>query len=189
MKKLYLIPLALILAGCGASDIKNSINDAKDTIVNSANALKDSTKSSSSPQDAVNRHNEIRAELYSDAPMVWDDTVAQTAQEYAEYLAKSGKFEHDSGSGYGENLYASSIPHDSYISAINSWYSEKKYYDYDTNSCQKGKVCGHYTQIIWKSSTHLGCGKATYKKGNFLGGTIIVCRYDPPGNFIGEKPY
>ena len=142
-------------------------------------------------QIAVDEHNKIRNELYQDAPISWDDTVAQTAQDYANYLAKTGKFEHDSSirGEYGENIammYSSSNP---YKDAIDMWASEKPYYHYDTNSCDSGEVCGHYTQIIWKNSTYLGCGKAKYQTGRYEGYWIVVCRYAPPGNYIGERPY
>jgi len=36
---------------------------------------------------------------------------------------------------------------------------------------------GHYTQVVWKSTTHLGC--ATY-------GRHLVCQYGPSGNFKGR---
>lgn len=44
---------------------------------------------------------------------------------------------------------------------------------------------GHYTQCLWKSSTHCGLGKAQDAKG----GTYIVGRYSPPGNWTGQTPY
>ncbi|MDQ7047306.1 MAG: CAP domain-containing protein [Sulfurovum sp.] len=87
------------------------------------------TETSSSPtstsKEAVDRHNEIRAEVFSGADVIWSDEIATTAQEYANYLAVTGKFEHDTNSGYGENLYASSRSA-GYVDAINSWYDEKK---------------------------------------------------------------
>ncbi|NEW59957.1 hypothetical protein GSY74_01560, partial [Sulfurovum sp. bin170] len=83
-------------------------------------------------------------------------------------------------------LYASSTD-DSYIKAVDSWHGEKADYNYEKNSCSA--VCGHYTQVVWKQTTEIGCAKATYQKGNFKGGTIVVCRYNPAGNMGGEKPY
>ncbi|KAI8469403.1 MAG: CAP domain-containing protein [Monoraphidium minutum] len=37
----------------------------------------------------------------------------------------------------------------------------------------------HFTQIVWKGSTQLGCGFAS-------GCKMLVCRYSPPGNMIGS---
>jgi pathogenesis-related protein 1 len=69
--------------------------------------------------------------------------------------------------------------------AIDSWGSEKENYSYATNSCAAGKVCGHYTQIIWESTTEIGCGTAVCADNT----QIWVCNYSPAGNFVGKKPY
>jgi pathogenesis-related protein 1 len=80
--------------------------------------------------------------------------------------------------------------------AIDAWATEAYYYDYSTNSTNTlGKPVGHYTQIIWKNTTKVGCGKAISKKYKFFDGNQdvyyewVVCRYSPPGNVAGEKPY
>ncbi len=137
--------------------------------------------------DALNAHNKIRAEVFSGHQLVWSDELADSAQEYANELAQSGEFRH-SGWGYGENLYASSWS-STLSDAVWSWYKEKDYYDYATNSCADGKQCGHYTQIVWQDTTEVGCGKAVYQTGNYKGWTVTVCQYNPPGNYIGEWPY
>ncbi len=138
-------------------------------------------------EDAIRKHNDIRAELYSGSTLEWNQTLALSAQKYADILASNGTFEH-SGWGYGENLYASSYE-SLYSDAINVWYDEKDNYNYADNSCIPGTQCGHYTQMIWKNTNEFGCGKAIYQSGQYQGWTVIVCQYDPPGNYIGEKPY
>jgi len=37
---------------------------------------------------------------------------------------------------------------------------------------------------VWVKSTKLGVGKAQRKSG----GTVLVFRYSPPGNFLGQFP-
>ncbi len=138
---------------------------------------------------AVDRHNAIRQELYSGADMSWSEEIATSAQAYADVLGASGVMEHDaSNDKYGENL-AIATYNISYADSTDLWYSEKPYYDYASNSCLPDKVCGHYTQIIWKNSTQLGCGSSNVETGRFEGGIIVVCRYSPPGNWIGQQPY
>ena len=44
--------------------------------------------------------------------------------------------------------------------------------------------CGHYTQVVWANTLSVGCGVAVCPTG-----TIVVCNYAPPGNYVGEKPY
>ena len=71
-----------------------------------------------------------------------------------------------------------------------SWASEASNYDYASNACSG--TCGHYTQIVWRGSTELGCGIASCSKNSPFSGfsdwTFVVCNYDPPGN-SGGKPY
>lgn len=144
----------------------------------------------SDQEKAVARHNEIRKEVFSNSDLIWSVEVAQSAQAYADSLAQSGKWEHDTPANnlYGENLFTASYQVD-YVDAINSWYGEKPYYNYADNRCQSSKVCGHYTQMIWKNSTEVGCGIAQYTTGSYKDWLVVVCRYNPPGNYIGEKPY
>ncbi|SHO80814.1 Pathogenesis-related protein 1C precursor [hydrothermal vent metagenome] len=179
--KITILLASLLFISCSVSSVEDELG-GDNNIKTSENNLNNST---SDIDRAVSRHNEIRAEVFNGSSVVWSDTVATTAQDYANYLASTGKWEHDN-SGYGENLYAASET-PSYVDAINSWYEEKSDYNYQDNSCNG--VCGHYTQIVWKNTTEIGCGKAVYTTGNMRGYTVIVCRYNPPGNYIGEKPY
>ena len=48
--------------------------------------------------------------------------------------------------------------------------------------------CGHYTQVVWRNTTEIGCGVATCKEGA-LTWDIWICNYAPPGNIAGQKPY
>ena len=45
-------------------------------------------------------------------------------------------------------------------------------------------MVGHYTQVVWENTTHVGCGR---KKCTDM--IIITCNYWPGGNFVGRKPY
>ncbi|SFV62830.1 SCP-like family protein [hydrothermal vent metagenome] len=180
--KITILLASLLFAGCSASSIKDEI--VKDNVpIKENNVINNLT---SDIDRAVSRHNEIRAEVFNGSSVVWSDTVATTAQDYANYLANTGNWEHDISSGYGENLYVTS-ENPSYEEAINYWYQEKKNYNYENNSCNG--TCGHYTQIIWKDTTEIGCGKAIYTTGNMKNWTVVVCRYNPAGNYIGDRPY
>lgn len=66
-----------------------------------------------------------------------------------------------------------------------SWGAEKADYNYAANSCADGEMCGHYTQMVWKSSTEMGCGMAFCSDDS----QVWVCNYRPPGNYAGRKPY
>ncbi len=141
-------------------------------------------------------HNIIRKQL-GIAPLVWSDTLAEYADNWAGQLAGNNdcRLRHSRTRLYGENLYQASAVQWSdgkrevqKISAqhvVQRWQREEQNYDHTTKKCQKGALCGHYTQIIWKNTKKVGCGMAICADK----GQVWVCTYDPPGNFIGEPAY
>lgn len=130
----------------------------------------------------VDRHNFYRSEV-GIADIQWSEDLARSAQEWADELGEDCGFQH-SGSQYGENIWKGTAGAFSIDDVVDSWGSEKADYDYDSNTCASGAVCGHYTQIVWENTTKVGCGVVTCD-----GYDLWVCQYDPPGNYVGEKPY
>ncbi|VUC29251.1 unnamed protein product [Clonostachys rosea] len=139
-----------------------------------------STDLTTDEQAALDAHNTARAAVGS-PDLIWDASLASDAQAWADHLASLGKLEHSSGSGQGENLYMQSGSNDPFLNAVNAFNSEKSDY---TGGVIDSTNYSHYTQVVWKKTTHLGMAKAT---GN--GGTWVVARYSPPGNYLGELPY
>ncbi|KDP37598.1 hypothetical protein JCGZ_06941 [Jatropha curcas] len=135
-----------------------------------------------SHQDYVNAHNTARAAV-GGGPVTWDNTVAAYARNYASQHIGNCRLVH-SGGRYGENLAGSSGDL-SGTAAVQLWVDEKVFYDYNSNTCAAGQVCGHYTQAVWRNSVRIGCAKG---KGH-NGGTFITCNYDPPSNYVGRRPY
>lgn len=123
------------------------------------------------------------------APLSWSATVAASAQAWA----NTCQYFHQSGQPYGENLAAFSVGTATALQATQLWVNERSSYDYATNTCAPAAICGHYTQLVWRTTTHVGCGRAVCNTGSPFGGsgtwTFVVCRYDPPGNFNGQRPY
>ncbi len=146
--------------------------------------------------DMVAAHNALRDEVGSQH-LKWSLKLADTAQAWADTLKtrQACKVVYSHAPGAGENLYwASALTYSTGkvellpISAPQttaSWGSEKKNYSYDTNSCAVGKVCSHYTQLVWKKSTEIGCGKAICSDQS----QVWVCQYAPAGNYVGQSPY
>jgi pathogenesis-related protein 1 len=128
----------------------------------------------------------------------WDDALATASQTYANTLARTtcGAIDHDANRGdVGENLSQgsttdASAPPQSGADAVTSWVAEKSDYSYESNTCAPEKVCGHYTQVVWRDTTKVGCGRATCTAGDFIN-TVWVCRYSPAGNMNIDttKPY
>lgn len=172
--------------GGGSNDGGGSTNDG----ASSANGGGEPSGEPAGMEGMTEAHNQVRRNVSPAAAtpipdLVWDPAIAAVAQAYAEGCV----FEH-SGGDYGENLFANYGSNASPADVVNSWASEVEDYDYDNNSCSG--VCGHYTQVVWADSRKLGCGVATCNENSPFGENPWfnwVCNYDPPGNFVGEKPY
>jgi uncharacterized protein YkwD len=115
----------------------------------------------------------------------WSDELAEYAQNWADKLAKKCNMYHSSGP-YGENIYWTSGTA-SETEIVDYWATEQKYFNHRNPTYKKGsgRKSGHYSQIIWRSTTHVGGAVANCKHG----GQIWVCNYDPHGNIIGRKAY
>jgi uncharacterized protein YkwD len=129
----------------------------------------------------IRAHNAVRSRSKL-PPLVWSDKVAAMAQQWAEALLARNQFTHRPNSAYGENPFEINGALASPARVVGDWASEVRNYDYRTNSCKS--VCGHYTQIIWRDTKELGCGVARNARRE-----IWVCDYDPPGNWVGRRPF
>jgi pathogenesis-related protein 1 len=144
--------------------------------------------SQNSPQDFVDAHNAARTDVGVE-PVSWNDTVAAWAEAYAELRRADCQLIHSpEGRPYGENLFGGSGTNWTAADAVNEWVSEKQYYDHDSNTCSgpAGASCEHYTQVVWRDSTAIGCARVICIGVDAVG---IICSYNPPGNLDGQSPY
>lgn len=147
-------------------------------------------------------HNQVRAMVDTSGiaggplpPMAWDPDLAAHAHTYASMCVDSdgnGLVDHSSFSyrqnaaGYayvGENIFASGSSMASATQAVEVWAGEKGNFTYP-DGCQG--VCGHYTQIVWRTSVNLGCANVTCSGLQYKG--VVLCQYGPGGN-SGGAPY
>ncbi|CAI5964520.1 unnamed protein product [Closterium sp. NIES-64] len=134
----------------------------------------------------LEEHNKARQEV-GVPDLAWDDGVAATSQEWANELASKGcPLEHGGAEGLGQNLYwlspARLTPEED-RGAVQSWVEEKADWTPSPipDRCADGKMCGHYTQVVWHDTTHVGCASAQCPDGSGM----WVYDYSPPGNFVG----
>ncbi len=150
-------------------------------------------------QAVVAEHNKIRAEAGVTKPLSYSSKLAKSAQRWADHLKNKHacQMQHSDTKGiYGENLYWASpliwsdgrreLRKVTPKEVIASWGKEKADYDHASNSCAQGAECGHYTQIVWRETTKVGCGFAVCSDSREQ---VWVCHYSPAGNIVGEKPY
>jgi pathogenesis-related protein 1 len=157
-------------------------------------------------QAIVLEHNMIRAAVnrgdYYEQPraeppiplVVWDPLIAAKAQEYADSMD-------DWSQGHSSSEFRTykSTYHDGYhgenMAIGGGRYAEPAYFvaegwgSSEAQGCLLSDCGGHYTQIVWRDTIAIGCGR---KEGvTFDGnvGTLTVCEYGPGGNINGRSPY
>lgn len=144
---------------------------------------------SSTAKTLLDRHNFYRSQVGVPA-LKWSDRLASNAQGWANNLAARGgkTLQHSSGSGEGENLWMGSAGYFSQQTMVDGWGGEKKYYKPgvfpNVSTTGNWSDVGHYTQIVWRNTTEVGCAVATAG-----GNDILVCRYSSPGNYMGQKAF
>lgn len=136
------------------------------------------TQSSSSDfsTSMVNEHNAKRALHKDTGSLTWSDTLAAYAQNYADSYDCSGNLVH-SGGPYGENLAAGYGT----TGSVDAWYNEISSYDYSNPGYSEST--GHFTQVVWKGTSEVGCG---LKSCGGEWGDYIICSYKAAGNVNGD---
>jgi uncharacterized protein YkwD len=133
-------------------------------------------------QEILTAHNAVRRKI-GVPPLKWSDKLAGRAAEWANTLARTGASRMQGVPG--QNIAYTSPPgtakaHD----IVAAWAAEAANYDHEKNACIEGKRCHHFTQVVWRNSSFLGCATVHDSQRD-----IWVCDYDPPGNNVAEKPY
>jgi uncharacterized protein YkwD len=131
-------------------------------------------------------HNRERAAV-GVPPLVWSDSLAASAQTWAEHLATINQMVHSPSTGrsYGQNIAGSTHGFgDTLPTMVESWVAEKKNWHGGVLTEENWYPTSHYTAMVWKTTTEIGCGMATGSVNDYL-----VCHYSPWGNFIGQSPY
>ena len=158
----------------------------------SSNVPTTSNNTGNADADLVNNilavHNSERAAV-GVQPLVWSDDLAASAKTWAEHLATTPEFAHDPNKGnVGENIagFNPSLGISAPGEGQSLWVAEKKDYHGGVLTQDNWFPSGHYTQMVWKNTKEVGCATASGSGHQF---SILVCRYSPPGNFIGQAPY
>ncbi|TAD80181.1 MAG: hypothetical protein EA001_01625 [Oscillatoriales cyanobacterium] len=137
--------------------------------------------------DILTAHNQARSAVGVPA-LTWSASLANDAQAWANQLAASGAFSHAQNTGQGENLARGTAGRFSAKDLVGLWTAEKQFFKMgnfpNVSTTGNWADVGHYTQMVWRNTTQIGCGMAT---GN--GNDTLVCRYSPPGNVTGQMPY
>jgi hypothetical protein len=133
-------------------------------------------------------HNRERAAV-GVPPLRWDPALAASAASYGPALAAMGRLEHSPRAGRpseSENLWMGSRRAYSPEQMVGTWASERAYFRPgvfpNVSTTGNWLDVSHYTQMIWRTTTALGC--ALHTRGNM---DYLICRYSPRGNKDGQR--
>jgi uncharacterized protein YkwD len=165
---LFVLAVAL-LAPVPASAQGTVVVTVAPTIPTSAPQFVDPTLFTSAILNSTN----VYRTSHNATPVAWNATLQSYAQSY---LNSTCDFAH-SGGPYGENL---ALGCSDAASCVDMWGDESAAYDYgDPNFSEQ---TGHFTQLVWKNTTDVGCGARLCGDS----GWYLACEYWPRGNVIGQ---
>lgn len=181
----------LVLAGCAGSggDYKTLPNGVVVPPSSSVGAHGPREPRSAFRTIMLDTHNAERVAM-GVRPLVWNTKLEADARDWAEHLAKTGRFEHapqspDYAKAQGENLWMGTKDAYSFRAMVSQWIGEKAQFRAGLfpQVSRSGQVhdVGHYTQVIWGASREVGCALASNAVSDYL-----VCRYAPVGNVNGR---
>lgn len=135
-------------------------------------------------------HNAERARLGL-PPLRWNPALARDAGAWARILLSRGELEHashETRKGHGENLWMGTAGAWNADGMVEMFLDERRYFRPATfpNVSLTGhwSDVGHYSQIVWRETREVGCALDSAK-----GLDVLVCRYYPAGNVLGQSPY
>ncbi|PCH40854.1 PR-1-like protein, partial [Wolfiporia cocos MD-104 SS10] len=129
----------------------------------------------SDAQEYLDTHNYYRAQHNASA-LQWSSDLVNLAQQYA----SSCQFANPDGAlgAVGTNLAAGTGTF-SATAAVGLFMSDESSYS------PENPTYSHFTQVVWKDSTQLGCASALCDSIFDLPATYHVCVYNPVGNVVG----
>jgi uncharacterized protein YkwD len=183
-RKTYLLS-ALLLAACSGEAAPERVVEPR------TSALAAPRGQARLERTMLAAHNAARAEIGQPA-LRWNARLAADAGRYAAELARTRRFAHSpqprGNPEQGENLWTGTRLAYRYEEMAGHWIAEKRLLRPGVvpNLSDTGTFTdvGHYTQIVWRNTTEVGCALASNATDDYL-----VCRYTPVGNVWGQAPF
>ncbi|XP_010642713.1 C-type lectin domain family 18 member C isoform X3 [Fukomys damarensis] len=134
-------------------------------------------------------HNRLRSRVQPPAAnmrrMDWNESLAQLAQARAALCGTPAPDpapvpRHTPQMGWNMHLLPEGLV--SFTGVVNLWFAEGQRYSYEAAECARNATCTHYTQLVWATSSQLGCGRHLCSMGKAVM-EAFVCAYSPGGNW------
>uniref|UniRef100_A0A1I8HYU9 SCP domain-containing protein n=1 Tax=Macrostomum lignano TaxID=282301 RepID=A0A1I8HYU9_9PLAT len=137
--------------------------------------LSEATFSDAEKKKILDTHNQLRQSASPSAAAMNFITWKKKLEHLALKAAEKCKYEHSYGgeyAGLGENIYKGKKTDPELI--IFGWFSEKNNYKHDTRTCTAGRMCGHYTAVVFDIVVEVGCAIKKYCTPDYH---LVFCEY------------
>jgi len=180
------------------SSVRNPNNKRYATSTKKSSTKKSTTSTKATPtwtyKQAVLNHHNIHRRNHSAPDLVWSTALEDSAKKWALKCI----WAHNTtinGGGYGQNIAAGVSKSAVGVVVSDLWYNnEMPYFAGQYGKSQPNmdsfEKWGHFTQVVWKQTSKVGCYTAPCSQGmsnvNGRYTSFTVCNYGPPGNFLGN---
>lgn len=178
------------LAAAGSASAGSTVQSRQAAVPPPMTEILHSQSGAGDVQRLLTGHNSERARLGL-PPLKWNPALARDARDWARVLASRGQLEHASHTarkGHGENLWMGTAGAWNAEGMVQMFLDERRYFRPaafpHVSLTGEWSDVGHYSQIVWRETREVGCALDRAK-----GLDVLVCRYFPAGNVLGEKPY
>ncbi|KAI6291374.1 hypothetical protein MCOR34_010193 [Pyricularia oryzae] len=177
-----MLPAILLLASIGTT---SAIPQETRTVTANPASPTDEpsyTRSDDFQAAMLTTHNRFRSQ-HSAPDLEWNDTLADSSASHLDSVATPSRCEFaHSGGPYGENL---ALGYADAAAGVVAWGDERRGYDF--GSGEFDDRTGHFTQMVWRDTSDVGCGRKLCGGGDDGGARwFLVCQYWPRGNIVGS---
>ncbi|KAH0416908.1 PR-1-like protein, partial [Aureobasidium melanogenum] len=165
------------------------------TIVQASSTVAAPSGKATTYQEIVLAHHNVHRANHSACNLEWDSQLAATAQQIAATCVYAHSMDVNGG-GYGQNI-AAGVEANNVSAVITELFynGEVGYYNNlygqanpDMTNFEKW---GHFSQLVWKGTTKVGCATqycsgGLANVGQYVAPYFTVCNYGAPGNYAGE---
>ena len=137
-------------------------------------------------------HNVVR-EKHSADKLSKDKDLENLAQISVDKCKTAGKLINSdilyNGQKVGQHLFVSGGEPQRGGDFVYIWHKEMQNYDFEKGQSKRdGIEVGHFTQLVWKATTKIGCAFAEGTWNEISPSYYFSCIYFPKGNIPGEYP-